>query len=72
MKNSKNIFKFLKIFVIVLVFVPCLFLFSACGGKSAYEIAVEHGFVGSEEEWLEKNENLEKINAVLNKPESEE
>ena len=21
-------------------------------GKSAYEIAVEHGFVGSEEEWL--------------------
>src|SRR5690625_1820254 len=22
-------------------------------GKSAYEIAVEHGFVGSEEEWLE-------------------
>lgn len=53
MKKSKNIFKFLKIFVIVLVFVPCLFLFSACGGKSAYEIAVEHGFVGSEEEWLE-------------------
>ena len=25
-----------------------------------------------EEEWLEKNENLEKINAILNKPESEE
>lgn len=22
-------------------------------GKSAYEIAVEHGFVGSEEDWLE-------------------
>lgn len=22
-------------------------------GKSAYEIAVEHGFVGTEEEWLE-------------------
>ena len=25
-----------------------------------------------EEEWLEKNENLEKINAILNKPENEE
>lgn len=27
---------------------------AACGGgKSAYDIAVEHGFVGTEEEWLE-------------------
>lgn len=28
-------------------------LFTACSGKSAYEIAVEHGFEGDEEEWLE-------------------
>lgn len=28
-------------------------LMSACAGKSAYEIAVENGFDGDEEEWLE-------------------
>ncbi len=28
-------------------------LFTACAGKSAYEIAVDQGFEGDEEEWLE-------------------
>lgn len=53
MKNFKNgLIKFL----VVLVLFPCLFLFSACSfaqnGKSAYEIAVDNGFVGTEKEWL--------------------
>lgn len=31
----------------------CLPLLTSCQGKSAYDIAVEHGFKGSEAEWLE-------------------
>ena len=47
--------KFLKSLVICLIILPCLFL-SACistQGKSSYEIAVDNGFVGTEEQWLE-------------------
>ncbi|MBE5748657.1 MAG: trypsin-like serine protease [Clostridiales bacterium] len=45
-----------KSFVAVLLVLTCLFVFGACTmfeGKSAYDIAVEHGFVGTEAEWLE-------------------
>lgn len=47
--------KKLKSFLAILLLVPCFFVFSACNqpGKSAYDIAVENGFVGSEVEWLE-------------------
>jgi serine protease Do len=47
-----------KIFAFVLLVISVVF-FSSCTpvvgerGKSAYEIAVENGFVGTEEEWLE-------------------
>lgn len=41
-----------KITSILLCGLLLLSLFS-CAGKSAYEIAVEHGFDGDEEEWLE-------------------
>lgn len=47
--------KFVKALAILgLTAVMCVPL-AACGeaGKSAYDIAVEHGFVGTEEEWLE-------------------
>ena len=52
MKNKKVLIKF---FIIILI-VPCIFLCSACSisfGKSAYDIAVDNGFVGTEQEWLE-------------------
>lgn len=52
MKNKKA---FIKFFIIILI-VPCIFLCSACSisfGRSAYDIAVENGFVGTEREWLE-------------------
>ena len=45
-----------KTFLAVIMLIPCLFLFFGCdgfgGGKSAYEIAVANGFVGTEEEWI--------------------
>lgn len=41
-----------KIIIAVSAIVVCLLL-CACTGKSAYDIAVENGFVGTEEEWLQ-------------------
>lgn len=51
-KNKLSIFKSL---IIVFLLLPCMILFSACSttGKSAYELAVEQGFVGTLDEWLE-------------------
>ena len=51
-KNKLSIFKSL---IIVFLLLPCLVLFSACSttGKSAYELAVEQGFVGTLDEWLD-------------------
>ena len=45
----------IKLFLLCLFLIPCMFIFSGCGedGLSAYEIAVKNGFVGSEVEWLE-------------------
>lgn len=49
-KSFKNILK--TLFVLVLI-IPCMFVFSACsGGKSAYELAVEQGFEGTLDDWL--------------------
>ena len=47
--------KFFKSLFLILLLVPCVVLFSACSkdGLSAYDIAVQNGFVGTEEEWLE-------------------
>ncbi len=46
-----------KKILLVFVLVFSVFLFTSCdkttNGKSAYEIAVENGFVGTEAEWLE-------------------
>lgn len=52
MKNILN--KLKSLFVILLLF-PCLMVFSACGknGLSAYEIAKQNGFSGTEQEWLD-------------------
>ena len=36
-------------------------------GKSAYEIAVEHGFTGTEEEWLESLKQIS-YNDISDKP----
>lgn len=52
-KSIRNFFKFLICFIIIL---PITFVSVACSGsngKSAYELAVENGFVGTLEEWLE-------------------
>ena len=52
MGKKKNWIKYLTLILIV----PCIMLCSACSvsfGKSAYEIAVDNGFVGTEQEWLE-------------------
>ena len=50
--------KKLNIFVCLLMIVMVGFCFAGCmedgsNGKSAYEIAVDNGFVGTEQEWLE-------------------
>ena len=48
--------KKIKIFLAILLLIPCFFVFSACNlfqGKSAYEIALDNGFVGTEQEWLD-------------------
>ena len=42
-----------KFFAIALALVMLLALASCTAGKSAYELAVENGFTGSEAEWLE-------------------
>ena len=44
--------------ILVLSLLASVLMLSGCeisvsNGKSAYEIAVEHGFTGTEEEWLE-------------------
>lgn len=54
MKNHST-FKRIKSLLFLVLILPCIFLFSACGknGLSAYEIAKKHGFVGTEQEWLE-------------------
>lgn len=43
-----------KKFLLVLLLLPCMLIFSGCGqdGLSAYDIAVQNGFVGTEAEWL--------------------
>jgi hypothetical protein len=41
-----------KIVILLTAIILCISL-CACVGKSAYEIAVENGFEGSEAEWLE-------------------
>ena len=47
--------KKLKTLLTALLVFVMLFAFAACAndGKSAYEIAVDNGFVGTEQEWLE-------------------
>ncbi len=52
---KKNKFSIFKSLIIVFLLLPCLVLFSACStsGKSAYELAVEQGFVGTLDEWLD-------------------
>ncbi len=42
-----------KFFAIALALVMLLALASCTAGKSAYDLAVENGFTGSEAEWLE-------------------
>lgn len=48
-----NIKKYLKSLFLFILIIPVMFLLSACGGESAYDIAVKNGFVGTEAEWLE-------------------
>ena len=51
-------FEMKKVMVLLLLIISVVSLagctiYTSQPGKSAYEIAVEHGFKGSEEEWLE-------------------
>ena len=49
---QNKLFKILKVALIAILIIPCCFSLSACGKLSAYELAVENGFVGTEQEWL--------------------
>ena len=67
-QKLKHILKLSKIVLVMILIIPCIFMFSACGkngknGLSAYDIAVKNGFVGTEAEWLEslKGKDAEKI-----------
>lgn len=51
-KSIRNLLKFIVCFIVIL---PLSFIAVACSGsngKSAYELAVENGFVGTLDEWL--------------------
>ncbi len=52
-----------KILTMIFICLLCLAL-CACAGKSAYEIAVENGFEGSEQEWLESLKGTNGINGT--------
>ena len=45
----------LKVFLIAILLLPLCMIFTGCmqDGLSAYDIAVKHGFIGTEEEWLD-------------------
>lgn len=45
--------KITTVFALIFVLFASLALVSCSNGKSAYEIAVENGFIGTEEEWLQ-------------------
>ena len=48
--------KFAKYFLICLIIIPCMFLFTGCdwfSGESAYQIAVRNGYTGTEQQWLD-------------------
>lgn len=45
--------KYFRLAALALVVILLLSSLSGCAGKSAYDIAVENGFVGSESEWLD-------------------
>lgn len=47
--------KSFKAVLVAVLLVPCIFIFGGCvgEGKSAYDVAVDNGFVGTEAEWLE-------------------
>jgi serine protease Do len=74
--NSKGSFmkKIIALFTALIVLATLSVSFISCNpvvgerGKSAYEIAVDNGFVGSEEEWLESlkasNNEIQKITAL--------
>ncbi len=54
MNRYKKVSKIAKFLAGTILFMCIPLFFTACSsGKSAYEIAVEHGFEGTEEEWLE-------------------
>ena len=57
--------KLLKSILTLIFLVSLSFLFVACGssGKSAYEIAVDNGFTGTEEEWLSSLKGSDGSNA---------
>lgn len=64
MKRKVKFFNAFKMFMLIFVMVPCLCLFSACSltgkpvpGKSAYEIAVENGYKGTEKQWIDDLQN---------------
>ncbi len=45
----------LKVILIAILLLPLCMIFTGCmqDGLSAYDIAVKHGFIGTEEEWLD-------------------
>ena len=45
--------KLLSILLALSMCLSCVIILASCTGKSAYEIAVENGFVGDEKAWLE-------------------
>ena len=58
---------FIKYLVLILI-VPCIMLCSACSisfGRSAYDIAVDNGFVGTEAEWLESLKGTDGTNLTI-------
>lgn len=69
-RKNKSFLKCLIVFVLIL---PCIMFFSACSsqnGKSAYELAVEQGFDGTLDEWLESLKGTNGVNGENAKKET--
>lgn len=64
-KTIKNLLK--SLFILVLI-IPCMLIFSACSsGKSAYELAVQQGYEGTLDEWLESLKGADGANGTNGK-----
>ncbi len=55
MKQKNKLLKQIKAFLLMILIIPAMLVFAGCDKKqlSAYDLAVDNGFIGTESEWLD-------------------